>query len=447
MKKNLALVFGGFVAVALLVGAAAPIRPFKGVFANEHGTSTVGGIQFVGNVTAAQFVGDGSLLSGIDAGLAQTNVPIIVPLGPFSDAPASASLESYNGGSGSTYYNAGYNHAIRVYAYRTNYAGERYYSTAYAESDTFYDSGESSENYTLTWQWGAVAGTVGYMVLKNDSYNGYAYDHGIETAGTSWEDDGSGLASMLPSPTISTAIGGTNMALAENLLVAGGKLAGEIDFTDAQLKGFQPGTDWWAVITVDDPASMSTNGMPMFSDVEVRCWTNGPIHTSGALVFCYTTSNAALNGTPAYEDFTTNWYPRAFWCQVHASHDITWLAEWKSIKPTYSGSIGSAIAAWDGSSSASYPFRWVVMIRDARPWFHPTNNLSWAYTVYRATTGEGAGFPPKIRARNGTTLLNNTVWNKAVPMWVTQDPRPRRFRAFDNSSADVVEITRQHQQP
>lgn len=201
-------------------------------------------------------------------------------------------------------------------------------------------------------------------------------------------------------------------------------------------------TNWWAVITIDDPASMTTNGFPMFTDITVKCWTNGPTHGDGSTpVFRYTTTDPLLNGTPAWETFTTNWYPRAFWCQVHASHDLTWLAEWKSIKPTYSGSIAAATAAWDGSSAASNPFRWVLMFRDTGAWFHPSNNLAWAYMMQNST------LTAKIKARDGSTLLNNEVWNKTTPMWVTYDPRPKKFRAFDNTSADMWVITNQHQQP
>lgn len=203
-----------------------------------------------------------------------------------------------------------------------------------------------------------------------------------------------------------------------------------------------PETNWWAVFTIDDPASMAVGGFPRWTDVTLKGWTNGPTHLDGSTpVFRYTTTDAALNGTPAWETFTTNWYPRVFYCQVHSSHDLTWLAEWKSIMPTYGGSIASATAAWDGDSDASNPFRWVIMIRDTGAWFHPSNNLGWAYTMHNDTTA------PSVLARDGSTPLSNEVWNKVVPMWVTFDPRPKRFRTFSNTSGGLVVITNQHQKP
>lgn len=204
----------------------------------------------------------------------------------------------------------------------------------------------------------------------------------------------------------------------------------------------KPETNWWAVFTIEDPESLKAEGSPLWTDITLQCWTNGPTHgLAGGPVFAYTTADPALNGIPAWESFTTNWYPRAFWCQVHDYHDITWLAEWKSIKPTFSGSILDAVSAWDDSSEVSNPFRWVILIRDAGPWFHPTNLLSWAYTLQNDTA------TPALKARDGTTTLNNPVWNKVVPMWVGFDPRPKRFRAFDNASADIWVITNQHQRP
>ncbi len=201
-------------------------------------------------------------------------------------------------------------------------------------------------------------------------------------------------------------------------------------------------TNWWAVFTIDDPASMGMGGFPRWTDVTLKGWTNGPTHMDGSTpVFRYTTTDAALNGTPSWETFTTNWYPRAFYCQVHESHDLTWLAEWKSIMPTYGGSIREATGAWDGDSAASNPFRWVIMVRDTRSWFHPTNNIGWAYTMHNDTTA------PSVLARDGSTPLSNEVWNKVVPMWVSFDPRPKRFRAFSNTSGDLWVITNQHQQP
>ncbi len=201
-------------------------------------------------------------------------------------------------------------------------------------------------------------------------------------------------------------------------------------------------TNWWAIITVDDPAAFGNPGNPLWTDVVVKCWTNGPVHYGDATpVLAYSTTDPALNGAPAWEDFSTNWYPRVFYCQVHTSHDISWLAEWKHISPTHDSSIEATTAYWDGADSASNPFRWVVMFRDTRPWFHPASNLSWAVTLQNGANS------PSVKARDGETTLNNTVWLKVAPMWVNYDPRPRKAREFWNGGAGEVNFTNQHQKP
>lgn len=203
-----------------------------------------------------------------------------------------------------------------------------------------------------------------------------------------------------------------------------------------------PETNWWAVITIEDPEALKLEGYPRWSDITLKCWTNGPTHFGGHNpVFCYTTTDPALNGTPSWESFTTNWYPRVFYCQSHASWDITWLAEWKHLSPTHADSIYDTVSAWDSAESASFPFRWVAMIRDTGAWFHPTNNLSWAYTLQDNTSH------PTVKARDGATVLTQAPWYKAVPMWVNYDPRPRLAREFWAGGAGTLQITNQHQRP
>ncbi len=204
----------------------------------------------------------------------------------------------------------------------------------------------------------------------------------------------------------------------------------------------KPETNWWAVFTIEDPEALKPYGYPRWSDITLKCWTNGPVHFGGHNpVFCYTTTDPALNGMPSWESFTTNWYPRVFYCQVHAYWDITWLAEWKHLSPTHGDSLYDTIASWDSEDSASFPFRWVVMVRDTRAWFHPTNNLSWAYTLQDNTSH------PTIRARDGSTPLTQAPWYKVVPMWVTYDPRPRKAREFWVGGAALLQVTNQHQRP
>lgn len=201
-------------------------------------------------------------------------------------------------------------------------------------------------------------------------------------------------------------------------------------------------TNWWAVITIEDPEALKAEGYPRWSDITLKCWTNGPTHFGGHNpVFCYTTTDPALNGTPSWESFTTNWYPRVFYCQSHAGWDITWLAEWKHISPTHPDSIYDTIGYWDSAESASFPFRWVVMVRDTGAWFHPTNNLSWAYTLQDNTSH------PTVKARDGSTVLTQAPWYKAVPMWVNYDPRPKIAREFWAGGAGTLSVTNQHQRP
>lgn len=201
-------------------------------------------------------------------------------------------------------------------------------------------------------------------------------------------------------------------------------------------------TNWWAVFQIEDPAASGIEQWPRWTDITLKGWTNAPYHMDGSSpVFAYTTADPALNGTPAWERFTTNWYPRAFYCQTHVSHDITWLAMWRNIKPTYAGSIKSAVEAWDPNTDASYPYRWMIVVRDTNAWFHPTNGLAWAYVLQNDTA------VPTVKAMDNSTVLSGGVWHRIQPMWVTYDPRPRIFNEFDNTSQNTITITTPHQKP
>jgi hypothetical protein len=98
---------------------------------------------------------------------------------------------TFNYGSGSDYYNDGYEHNIRVYAYRT-VNGTRVYSSGYAAlSAPVADNGASDNYYTITWTWDGATGANGYRILKYDDYNGYNYDYYYDTTNTTFEDEGS----------------------------------------------------------------------------------------------------------------------------------------------------------------------------------------------------------------------------------------------------------------
>lgn len=228
-----------------------------------------------------------------------------------------------------------------------------------------------------------------------------------------------------------------------NITFSGAITAGQFVGAGDALTGVaKPETNWWAVIAIEDPEALKAEGYPRWSDVTLQCWTNGPVHFGGDNpVFAYTTADPALNGTPAWENFSTNWYPRVFYCQVHAYWDITWLAEWKHISPTNSDSIYDTIAYWDPADTASFPFRWVIMIRDTGGWFHPTNNLSWAYSLQDNTS------TPTVRSMDGWSVLGQAPWYKVVPMWVNYDPRPRASREFWVGGSATLYVTNQHQRP
>lgn len=81
-----------------------------------------------------------------------------------------------------------YSHYIRVYAYISTSAG-RVYSSTYAQSAVVQNA-ITGTTYRIQWTWTAVPGASGYLVFKQDDYNGFAYDWYIDTVATSAIDDG-----------------------------------------------------------------------------------------------------------------------------------------------------------------------------------------------------------------------------------------------------------------
>lgn len=203
-----------------------------------------------------------------------------------------------------------------------------------------------------------------------------------------------------------------------------------------------PETNWWAVFNIIDPAGYANGGQPLYSDVTLKCSTNGMWHYSGITpVFRYTTADPQLNGSPGWENFATNWYPRCFYYPNHSIYEMDWATETRCLDPTGSDSIYDALVGWDAHpASASYPHVWVIMVRDTRPFFHPTNNLHWFYTL------QGNTVSPNVRSRDGTPLPT-TVWFPVAPAWVTHDPRPRVIQNRNASGGSTYIITNQHQQP
>lgn len=254
--------------------------------------ASLGPLAFSNTVSWSSIDGEPTFLVPGDTngnwGYATTQIYQPGTLGPFSDAPASASLQSYNGGSGETYYDSGYDHAIRVHAYRTNFAGTKYYATAYAQSDTVNDGSGESENYTLTWQWGAVAGAHGYLVLKSDTYSGYAYDYGIETTSTSWEDAGTGFSALTATPTTAITSNLITVPTLQTAVLHGTVFRGTTDVSQAFFSGFIAPTDApeaYGLNTVvlrpggTPGRNIATNWQgaldQVFTNFGVPSWTNG----------------------------------------------------------------------------------------------------------------------------------------------------------------------------
>jgi hypothetical protein len=109
----------------------------------------------------------------------------------WQEAPASGTpWIDYSASSG--YTAGGYDHAIRIYPFRT-VSGNRVYSANYLELQTTDDGTNSA--YHLNWSWDAVAGAEGYRILKSDTGNGYAFDYFYDANSESFVDTGPGMFS------------------------------------------------------------------------------------------------------------------------------------------------------------------------------------------------------------------------------------------------------------
>jgi hypothetical protein len=82
----------------------------------------------------------------------------------------------------------GYTHTLRIYAYKLATDGSKLFGPTFAEV-TIQDD-ESVNTYRISWSWNAVAGADGYLVQKQDDYNGYAFDamYDVGSATTFLED-------------------------------------------------------------------------------------------------------------------------------------------------------------------------------------------------------------------------------------------------------------------
>ncbi len=183
-------------------------------------------------------------------------------------------------------------------------------------------------------------------------------------------------------------------------------------------------TNWWAVFSIP-------NDDPNWFDFTLKASTNafrsdwpGGISTK---VFIYTSVEPSLNGTPSWETFATNWYPRTYF---YFDHDYNTHSVWNPIPvdPTGTASIEDKFDAEPGVLNPPV-VRWVVMVH-CTAIVHPTNRLSWAYLRQNKVSNE-------VTAEEG-----RAYWRSIDPVWVTYDPRYRitPYPRYPN-------LTNQHQQP
>ncbi|MCC6354869.1 MAG: hypothetical protein IT577_13350 [Verrucomicrobiae bacterium] len=185
-----------------------------------------------------------------------------------------------------------------------------------------------------------------------------------------------------------------------------------------------PETNWWAVFSIpnDDPnwfdftLKASTNAFR--SD-----WPGG----NSTKVFIYTSVEPRLNGTPSWETFATNWYPRTYF---YFDHDYNTHSVWNPnpVDPTGTASIEDKFDAEPGVLNPPV-VRWVVMVH-CTAIVHPTNRLSWAYLRQNKVSNEV------------TAVEGRAYWRSIDPAWVTYDPR-YRFTPHPW----YPNLTNQHQQP
>lgn len=183
-------------------------------------------------------------------------------------------------------------------------------------------------------------------------------------------------------------------------------------------------TNWWAVFEIP-------NEDDRWFDLTLKASTNGfatDFLNGDSKVFIYTTAEPALNGTPAWERFETNWYPRVFY---YFDHDYNHLSVWNpnAVNPNGTSSIHDSFEAEPGVLNPPV-VKWVVMLKAQGP-VNPTNWLSWAYLRQSNTDSEVT--PAEGRA----------YWRATVPIWVTYDPRPRLHPGHPFYPA----LTNQHQRP
>jgi hypothetical protein len=196
-----------------------------------------------------------------------------------------------------------------------------------------------------------------------------------------------------------------------------------------------PETNWWAVFRIPNH-----DGMNLYYDFTLKASTNVTADYDGGCVFVLTSADADLDGTPAGERFSTNWYPRIFFthAQDWETYDPRTVQAWKN--DSTASSLDNYLSVGFDPHNLHYLPEWVVMVRDTGAWFHPSNNIAWTYLRQADATNEYSG-----RDRlNGSPI---DVWRQIVPEWTSFDPRPRRFRSANESDYEDIVISAPHQKP
>lgn len=307
------------------------------------------------------------------------------------------------------------------------------------------------------------AQNVGTDAIRKNLSTGYATTsnlafYGIVSAGTFF-GSGTGLTGVAggdPSITnglasVSVLSGATNQAYSD--LYPRSNPSGYVNavaatnIAQAAGGGNDPDTNWWALIRVD----LGTR----WSDFEVRISTNGlgPDNNAGGWgfdnedhVFIWTSTNSQMNGIPDYENFTTNTWMPAVWGIASAPHD----ADYHRLTALFR-ELPYPLATWGSNTFGGNlitPRAMVVAIRDSRPWFARTNNLS-AIVVRQSADGSYESVTNMWWNSELETYEEKVCpdWRETPIEWVNHDPRPRRSIIFTDGSWEPYLISTPHQQP
>lgn len=154
--------------------------------------------------------------------------------------------------SGTGFFDYGYLHAIRVYAYK-EVAGIGKIFSLVGQSTTYQDAITYSQEYAVNWSWDVVAGADGYRVLPYLNEDGFwtekDYDYYKDVATNSFTDDNTGWT-YSASPTITPTEYVDNEILLNEIEVVGNDIISTGTITFANVTGTTSGIN-----TGDETAS------------------------------------------------------------------------------------------------------------------------------------------------------------------------------------------------